>query len=106
VAPDAWQSLTRRKLAELAGQIQQATVARVTLEHALRCRYEDLRDCPTFGGILAPASRANSSRKPTLADPSPLSEETVPKWGLRGCWQLLVGDLLVLSPVPLVGGTS
>jgi DNA-binding transcriptional MerR regulator len=52
-APDAWRRLARRKLAELDAQVQRATIARVALQHALRCEHEDILDCPRFAGVLA-----------------------------------------------------
>jgi DNA-binding transcriptional MerR regulator len=45
--------LARHKLTELDERISRAKVARVALEHALRCRHQDLLDCPNFAGVLA-----------------------------------------------------
>jgi DNA-binding transcriptional MerR regulator len=52
-SPDAWRELARHKLAELDERISRAHVARVALQHALRCRHEDLLDCPNFAGVMA-----------------------------------------------------
>ena len=51
---DAWRELARHKLAELEERIERAQVARVALQHALRCKHEDLLRCPDFAGVLAP----------------------------------------------------
>jgi MerR family redox-sensitive transcriptional activator SoxR len=53
VATDAWRDLARAKLVELDQQVARAEVARVALQHALRCKHEDLFDCPSFAGVLA-----------------------------------------------------
>jgi DNA-binding transcriptional MerR regulator len=53
-SPDAWRDAVRDKLTELDERIAQAQVARTALQHALRCRHEELRDCPNFTGVLAP----------------------------------------------------
>jgi DNA-binding transcriptional MerR regulator len=50
---DAWRELARQKLAELEERIEQAHVAGVALEHALRCKHQDILDCPNFAGVLA-----------------------------------------------------
>jgi DNA-binding transcriptional MerR regulator len=50
---DAWREMARDKLAELDERIARAQVARVALQHALRCRHEDFLDCPNFAGVLA-----------------------------------------------------
>ena len=52
-APDAWRRLARRKLAELDAHIADARAAREALAHALRCPHEDVRQCPTFRGLVA-----------------------------------------------------
>jgi DNA-binding transcriptional MerR regulator len=52
-SPDAWREVVRAKLAELDERIARAQVARTALQHALRCRHEELRDCPNFTGVLA-----------------------------------------------------
>ena len=52
-SPDAWRELAHRKLAELDERISRAQVARVALQHALRCRHEDLFNCPNFAGVVA-----------------------------------------------------
>jgi DNA-binding transcriptional MerR regulator len=59
VAPDAWRRLARHKLDELEGRIQRATLARMALQHALRCTREDLLDCPNFAGVLAARLEGN-----------------------------------------------
>ena len=51
-SPDGWRELVRRKLAELEQQIARAQVATVALEHALRCRHDDLLGCPNFGSVV------------------------------------------------------
>ena len=48
-----WRELARRKITELDERIEQAEVARLALQHALRCRHPDLRGCPSFAGVLA-----------------------------------------------------
>jgi DNA-binding transcriptional MerR regulator len=64
----AWRELARRKLTDLEEHIYRAQVARVALQHALRCRYEDLSDCPNFADIVAaklagePLEEAHSHR--------------------------------------------
>jgi DNA-binding transcriptional MerR regulator len=50
---DDWRDLARLKLAELDERISKAEIGRGALQHALRCRHEDLRDCPNFAGVLA-----------------------------------------------------
>jgi DNA-binding transcriptional MerR regulator len=52
-SPDAWRQLARHKLDELGDQIARAQVAQVALQHALRCKHEDLLDCPNFMGVVA-----------------------------------------------------
>jgi len=49
----AWRELHRHKLAELEEHIERARAARVALQHALRCKHEDLLECPNFAVILA-----------------------------------------------------
>jgi len=44
----AWRDAARRKLVELDEQIHKSKVARVALEHVIRCRHEDLTECPNF----------------------------------------------------------
>jgi MerR family copper efflux transcriptional regulator len=53
VAPDAWRRLARRKLADLDAHLAHARAARTAIAHALRCPYEDVRQCPTFRGLVA-----------------------------------------------------
>jgi DNA-binding transcriptional MerR regulator len=50
---DDWRELVRRKLTELEEQIARSEVAKVALEHALRCRHDDLLECPNFWGVVA-----------------------------------------------------
>src|SRR5262245_63306713 len=52
-APGDWRRLARRKLAELDDQIAKAQTAREAIEHALRCPYDDIRQCPTFAAVTA-----------------------------------------------------
>jgi DNA-binding transcriptional MerR regulator len=52
-SPDDWRELVRRKLTELEEQIARSEVAKVALEHALRCSHDDLLDCPNFWGVVA-----------------------------------------------------
>ena len=49
----AWREAGRRKLAELDEQIRKTQVARIALEHTLRCRHDDLVHCPNFLGTIA-----------------------------------------------------
>ena len=53
IAPDEWQRLAKRKLAELDEQIAKARTAHEAIEHALRCPHEDLMQCPNFTGTVA-----------------------------------------------------
>jgi DNA-binding transcriptional MerR regulator len=52
VALDDWRQLAERKLAELDGQIARIQTAREAIVHALRCPYEDIRQCPNFAGLV------------------------------------------------------
>ena len=52
-SPDVWRNLVRRKVADLDDQIAKAGIARIALEHALRCRHEDLLECPNFWDVVA-----------------------------------------------------
>jgi MerR family redox-sensitive transcriptional activator SoxR len=52
-SPAVWRELVRRKVAELDEQIQKAGAARVALDHALRCRRQDLLECPNFWDVVA-----------------------------------------------------
>ena len=45
---DEWRDAARRKLADLDEQIHKTQVARIALEHGLRCRHEELIECPNF----------------------------------------------------------
>jgi MerR family redox-sensitive transcriptional activator SoxR len=51
-SPAAWRELVRRKVAELDEQIEKAGAARVALDHALRCRQQDLLECPNFWDVV------------------------------------------------------
>jgi DNA-binding transcriptional MerR regulator len=53
VALDEWRRLARRKLAELDERIAKAQAGREAIEHGLRCPHEDIRECPTFRGLVA-----------------------------------------------------
>lgn len=57
---DGWRQLHQRKLAELDQRIAQAQVARTAIAHSLACPHQDLRDCPSFGRVVA-ARLAGSS---------------------------------------------
>lgn len=50
---DDWRQLARAKLSELDARIARDQVARVALQHALRCKHQDLLDCPNFAAVLA-----------------------------------------------------
>jgi MerR family copper efflux transcriptional regulator len=52
-SPASWRALIMRKIAQLDEQITKAGVARVALEHALRCRQQDLLECPNFWDVVA-----------------------------------------------------
>jgi DNA-binding transcriptional MerR regulator len=52
-APDEWQRLARRKLAELGEQIAKAQVAREVIDHGLRCQHENILECPNFASVIA-----------------------------------------------------
>jgi DNA-binding transcriptional MerR regulator len=52
-SPDAWRELARRKLAEVESQIAKQEVARVALQHALRCHHDDLLNCENFRDVVA-----------------------------------------------------
>ena len=52
-SPVAWRDLVRRKVADLDDQIAKAGVARIALEHALRCRHDDVLECPNFSAVVA-----------------------------------------------------
>ena len=51
-SPAAWRELVRRKVAELDEQIAKAGAARVALDHALRCRQQDVLECPNFWNVV------------------------------------------------------
>jgi MerR family redox-sensitive transcriptional activator SoxR len=53
VAPQDWRRLGRRKLAELDEQIRKAQAARKAIEHGLRCRHQDIQQCPNFRSLVA-----------------------------------------------------
>jgi DNA-binding transcriptional MerR regulator len=51
---EEWRWLARHKLAELDEQIARAQAAREAISHGLRCRHEDITQCPNFdAGITA-----------------------------------------------------
>ena len=52
-SPVAWRELVRRKVADLDDQMAKAGVARIALEHALRCRHDDVFSCPNFAAVVA-----------------------------------------------------
>jgi MerR family copper efflux transcriptional regulator len=47
-----WRRLAQRKLAELDEQIAKAQAAREAIKHALRCRHEDIQQCPSFVSVM------------------------------------------------------
>src|SRR5438132_14015047 len=49
---EAWRNLVRKKIADLDEQIAKAGIARIALEHALRCPREDLLECPNFWDVV------------------------------------------------------
>jgi len=51
-SPRSWRELARRKLVELDERIEEAQAARIAIEHALECPYEDIVDCPSFQQIV------------------------------------------------------
>jgi DNA-binding transcriptional MerR regulator len=53
VAPEEWRRLNRRKLAELDDQIAKAKTAREAIDHGLRCKHDDVLQCPNFVRITA-----------------------------------------------------
>ena len=53
-SPGEWRRLARQKLAELDEQIARAQAAREAIGHGLRCRHEDITQCPNFkAGVSA-----------------------------------------------------
>ena len=52
VARDDWRRLARRKLVDLDQQIDKAQTAREAIQHALRCRHEDIMQCPNFVSVI------------------------------------------------------
>ena len=52
-APHGWRDMARQKIVDLEEQITSARLARTALEHALRCRHEDISTCPNFARVLA-----------------------------------------------------
>ena len=52
-SPDDWRDLAHHKLNELDEHIARAQVARVALRHSLRCRHQNLLECPNFSSVLA-----------------------------------------------------
>jgi DNA-binding transcriptional MerR regulator len=53
VAVDEWRRLARRKLSQLDERIAKARTARDAIQHGLRCRHEDILQCPNFASIAA-----------------------------------------------------
>jgi len=51
-AREEWRRLARHKLAELDEQIARAQAAREAISHGLRCRHEDITQCPNFDAGL------------------------------------------------------
>lgn len=47
-----WEALARAKVDELDELIDDATIARTALAHALACPRDDLASCPTFWSIV------------------------------------------------------
>ncbi|TCO58270.1 MerR family transcriptional regulator [Actinocrispum wychmicini] len=52
-ADRGWRDLAQRKLTELDRQIAHAQAARAAIAHALDCPHGNLRDCPSFGNVVA-----------------------------------------------------
>jgi MerR family redox-sensitive transcriptional activator SoxR len=52
-APKAWHELAEAKIVELRRIEEQAELARIALEHAMRCPKDDIVDCPTFWNLVA-----------------------------------------------------
>jgi DNA-binding transcriptional MerR regulator len=53
-APGEWRRRARQKVAELDEQIARAQAAREAISHGLRCRHEDIAQCPNFqAGVTA-----------------------------------------------------
>jgi MerR family redox-sensitive transcriptional activator SoxR len=52
-APKAWHELAEAKIVELRRVEEQAELARIALEHAMRCPKDDIVDCPTFWNLVA-----------------------------------------------------
>lgn len=48
---NGWRQLAQRKLAELDAHIAKARAAREAIEHALRCPYDDIQECPNFASV-------------------------------------------------------
>lgn len=51
-AAGSWRELTRRKLSELDEHLAKVQAAHLFLEHALRCRHEDITQCPKFREVV------------------------------------------------------
>jgi DNA-binding transcriptional MerR regulator len=49
---DEWRASAKAKIAELDERIHTMEVARVALQHLLRCRHDDLFECPNFLGTI------------------------------------------------------
>ena len=63
---DEWRASAKAKVAELEERIHTMEVARVALQHLLRCRHEDLFECPNFLGTIG-ARLAGKSLEETHA---------------------------------------
>lgn len=50
---DVWRELARHKVGELEERITRAQVAKVALQHGLRCKHDDILDCPNFIEVVA-----------------------------------------------------
>lgn len=66
-----WRDIAKGKLAELNERASRLRVARVALEHAIRCRHGDPAECPTFWSIVSARldgrSLAESHRRADVA---------------------------------------
>jgi DNA-binding transcriptional MerR regulator len=51
-SPAAWRELVGDKVVEIDERMARAQVARVALEHALRCTHDALGSCPNFARVL------------------------------------------------------
>jgi len=58
----------RRKLVELDDEIRKVNIARVALQHVIRCRHQELAECPNFLHTVSAASRDDRSKTLTRTD--------------------------------------